>query len=78
MIIKGNVLSLDEGVYSYNLIDIKEKKFPVYFDGVNTHIKNFAIEEITSEYLLAKCNYRLTFTTEDSRKIAETINKYQS
>lgn len=78
MIIKGNVLSLDEGVYSYNLIDIKEKKFPVYFDGTNTHIKNFTIEEITSEYLLTKCNYRLTFTTEDSRKIAETINKYQS
>ncbi len=78
MIIKGNVLSLDEGVYDYNLIDIKEKKFPVYFDGMNTRIKNFAIEEITSEYLLTKCNYRLTFTTEDSRKIAETINKYQS
>lgn len=77
MIIKGNVLSLDEGIYAYNLIDIKEKKFPVYFDGVNTHIKNFTIEEITSEYLLTKCNYRLTFTTEDSRKIAETINKYQ-
>lgn len=77
MIIKGNILNLPPKEYDYFLVDIKNRRFPVYFDGTNTHIKNFTPQKITSEYLLTKCNYRLEFTTEDSRKISETIIEYQ-
>lgn len=40
MIIKGNVLNIDcDGVYS--LKDIKNRVYPVYYDGVNTHIYQY-------------------------------------
>ena len=40
MIIKGNILSLNECNYYYHLEDFKGRKFPVFFDGINTIILN--------------------------------------
>lgn len=40
MIIKGNILNLDSCKYSYQLEDFKNRFFPVYYDGINTHILN--------------------------------------
>lgn len=40
MIIKGNILDIDKNNYKYKLIDFKNREFPVFFDGVNTHVYN--------------------------------------
>ena len=53
MIIKGNVLDLNKNYYNYQLIDFKERKFPVFFDGIYTIILNHEVfdkdkSEITS------------------------------
>ena len=43
MIIKGNILGLDKNLYEYQLIDFKNRKFPVFYDGINTIILNYEI-----------------------------------
>ena len=43
MIIKGNILDLDKNLYEYQLIDFKNRKFPVFYDGINTIILNYEI-----------------------------------
>lgn len=43
MIIKGNILGLNRNYYNYQLIDFKERKFPVFFDGINTIILNHEV-----------------------------------
>ena len=54
MIIKGNVLNIDcDGVYS--LKDIKNRVYPVYYDGVNTHIYQYDLMKHKSFDL---CNNR--------------------
>ena len=39
MIIKGNILDL-EAFELYSLVDLKERSFPVFYDGTLTHIMN--------------------------------------
>lgn len=41
MIIKGNILNLDINKFDYKLEDFKERLFPVFYDGINTHILNY-------------------------------------
>ena len=43
MIIKGNILGLNKNYYDYQLIDFKERNFPVFFDGTNTIILNHEV-----------------------------------
>ena len=38
MIIKGNILGIDSQYQEYEIVDDKKRKFPVCFDGAQTHI----------------------------------------
>lgn len=50
MIIKSNILSLEENV-PYHLVDFKKAKYPVYFDGEYTHILHSEVKESTSRVI---------------------------
>lgn len=77
MIIKGNILSLEENNYGYRIIDFKNRRFPVYFDGINTHILNFENKNITDKELLSKVtHYRFDFFDEDATEIKKIVNPY--
>ena len=43
MIIKGNILNLKKNYQDYCLVDIKGRKFPVFYNGTNTIILNHEI-----------------------------------
>ena len=77
MLIKGNILNLDRTDKSYELIDINERKFPVFFDGTNTHIMNF---EITNKQDLKDIGdfitYRFKFDKEKPDEIEKIIKSY--
>ena len=73
MIIKGNILNLDIKDHTYTIKDFKNRIFPVYYDGINTHIlnyenKNLKIENITN---------RLDFYNENSNEILNILKKYK-
>ncbi len=69
MIIKGNILNIKSGYNNYNLIDFKERKFPVYYDGVNTHILNYENKIIDISKFIDLCNLRYDFYDEDINNI---------
>ena len=73
MIIKGNVLNIEKGYKKYELIDSKKRKFPVYYDGVNTHIINWEHKTINSTDLFGKCSLRFDFYEEDSSQIVKVV-----
>lgn len=76
MIIKNNILEIKENDYNYNLIDNKKRKFPVYFDGVNTHILNYQNRRIKLTDILEKVAIRFDFYDETSDEIKKTITPY--
>ena len=77
MIIKGNILNLKANDTNYKLKDQKNRKFPVYFDGTNTHILNYLPRDLEKKELLKKyCDIRLEFTQESPKEIKEIIKKY--
>ena len=65
MIIKGNILNIESGYNNYNLIDFKDRKFPVYYDGVNTHILNYENKNIDISKFTGLCSLRYDFYEED-------------
>ena len=69
MIIKGNILNIESGYNNYNLIDFKERKFPVYYDGVNTHILNYENKVIDISKFTGLCNLRYDLYDEDINNI---------
>ncbi len=69
MIIKGNILNIESGYNNYNLIDFKDRKFPVYYDGVNTHILNYEDKNINISKFTGLCNLRYDLYDEDIDKI---------
>ena len=73
MIIKGNILGIDENDYTYNLIDFKNRKFPVYYDGVNTHILNHENRNIDVNKFINKCILRYDFYNEESDSIYNIV-----
>jgi putative protease len=77
MIIKGNILSLYENDYSYKLIDFKERKFPVYYDGINTHILNYEYRNIDISKIKDKCVLRLDFYDEDNYLLEKIVKEHQ-
>ena len=77
MIIKGNILNIENNNYNYKLKDIKNRYFPVYYDGINTHILNYKNEE-NDKLLLNGINYRLDFYNENKEEIIKIINRYKS
>ena len=77
MLIKGNILSLPENDYSYNLIDNKKRRFPIFYDGTNTHILNYENKNITDyEVLSNMTSIRLNFFTEDATEIKNIVKRY--
>ena len=71
MIIKGNILNIEFGYSNYSLIDFKDREFPVYYDGVNTHILNYETKNIRR---INNCILRYDFYNEDSSKIKKIVN----
>lgn len=77
MVIKGNILKLSTKVYDYKLKDNKGRIFPVYFDGVNTHVLNSELIKLEDIKLLKKyASLRLDFYDESPEKIKSIINDY--
>ncbi len=78
MIIKGNILNLNLDDYNYQLKDIKNRSFPVYFDGCNTYVLNYCNRKIDNKKILGNyLNTRLDFFLEDSKEVKEIVNMYQ-
>ena len=66
MLIKGNILGLSKN-NNYILIDSNNREFPVYFDGVNTHVLNY--ENTNLDNLDDRYNLRYDFYDEDISKM---------
>lgn len=77
MLIKGNILSLQQHEYSTKLIDFKKRSFPVFYDEINTHILNYENQNITNHELLTKVSIRFNFFNEDATEIKKIVNSYQ-
>lgn len=54
MLIKGNILDIDCN-HEYLLVDLKKRIYPVYFDGVNTHVLDHKVLTRKKDY---GCNRR--------------------
>lgn len=78
MLTKGNILNIKEHDYQYNLLDSKKRKFPVYFDGENTHILNHEmISHKNIETLKKYASIRLNFYKEDRKVVKNIVNRYR-
>ena len=78
MLIKGNILGIEENKHNYNLIDLKRRKFPVYYDGENTHLLNFTTKEITDKNILKNVNtLRFDFYEETAEDIKKIVKQFQ-
>ena len=66
MIIKGNILDLDNCKYSYKLEDFKNRLFPVFYDGINTHILNYEKVNLGLHDVI-NCYFRYDFYDENVR-----------
>lgn len=75
MVIKGNVLDIIENSREYNLIDFKMRKFPVYYDGVNTYVYNYWNFKL--DRLNTQSDVRLDFYNESSLEVLKIVNYYQ-
>ena len=69
MIIKGNILNIESDYNNYSLIDFKDRVFPVYYDGVNTHILNYEDKNIDISKFTGLCNLRYDLYLEDIDKV---------
>ena len=77
MIIKGNILELNENDKSYNLIDNRNRIFKVYYDGVNTHVLNYEkINIFDNEIIKNNVNLRFDFYDETPSEIKNIVNNY--
>ena len=73
MIIKGNILNIEDNNYQYYLKDLQGRVFPVYYDGRITHILNYKCHNLE----LFEGNVRLDFYDEDDLQIRNIVKKYQ-
>ena len=75
MIIKGNILNIEKNKYEYYLIDSKKRRFPVYYDGVLTHILNCEDKYIPIKSFLGKCSIQISLFDETDFYIKRIINR---
>ena len=73
MIIDGNILDIDENFNIYSLIDGKNRVFPVYYDGKNTHIYNYENKNLLFDHLFVN---RLDFYDEKYDEVLNILNKF--
>ena len=76
MIIKGNILDIESGYNNYNLIDFKGRRFPVYYDGINTHILNYEDRNIDVSKFASLCSLRYDLYDEDINSIDNVVKIY--
>ena len=75
MLIKGNILDINDKMYSHTIIDFKERKFPVYFDGTNTHILNYETNILDVKNIKDNnLSFRYDFYDESSDEIKKIVN----
>ena len=78
MIIKGNILGLEKDDYTYNLVDSKDRRFPVYFDGLHTHVLNYEDKMLTNiSSFKEKASIRLDFYKEKEPDIRKIVKQFQ-
>lgn len=76
MIIKGNILNIKENLHNYYLTDSKKRKFPVFYDGINTHILNY--EKINNTYMKNRnIILRFDFYDENVNDIKSIVKKFE-
>lgn len=73
MVIKGNILNLSMNDFSYNLVDQKGRKFPLFYDGRITHIFNYTCQNL--DFFVG--NIRIDFYNERALEIKSIVKKYQ-
>ena len=79
MLIKGNILNLEKDDYSYVLIDSKERRFPVFFDGTNTHVLNHENKTLTNiEAFKQVASVRLDFYNEKEPDIRKAVKQFEN
>ena len=77
MVIKGNVLNIEQDNYTYVLVDGKQRQFPVYFDGLNTHILNSENKMLTNISEFKKvASIRLDFFNEKEPDIRKVVKQF--
>lgn len=69
MIIKGNILELPVNDYNYELIDTKNRKFDIYYDGEKTHILNYESRNLDITKLRDIVSIRYNFYKESGIEI---------
>ena len=75
MIIKGNLLDIIANDYNYSIVDNKNNEFPVYYDGVNTHILDCKKVELSNKKILKDyVVLRYDFFNETSDEIKKILN----
>ena len=74
MIIKGNILNIDIN-QKYQLVDLNNQEFPVFYDGVSTHILNYDSTMLNSSEILNKYNLRYDFYLENSVEVKNILLK---
>ena len=79
MIIKGNILNIQNSLFQYHLLDSKNRSFPVYYDGRITHILNWEKQKMDISKFFGKSTIRFDFyeeTAEEIEKILKTLESY--
>ena len=75
MIIKGNLLDIIANDYNYSIVDGKGNEFPVYYDGVNTHVLDCKNVELSNKKILKDyVVLRYDFFNETSEEIKKILN----
>lgn len=76
MIIKDNILNIPVNDYGYELSDIRNRIFPVYYDGKNTHVLNYKQKEsTTNRFLKDNATLRYDFYKESAQEISYILSK---
>ena len=75
MIIKGNILNINENDYSYKLIDFRDRAFSVYYDGEKTHIYNYEEKDLDVNIFYKKVTLRYDFFGYDSSGFNSIVNE---
>lgn len=75
MMIKGNILNIEEGYFRYQIKDQKNRFFPVYRKEENTYILNDKKirKTINSKYSYVK---RFDFYEEGEEEIRKIVKKF--
>ena len=76
MIIKGNILDIEKDSINYQLLDIHNYKFPVYYDGLNTIIYNYTNHRFEDIFSTFECvDLRLDFYDEPFTVVEDILTK---